>query len=334
MKSKPKVTVIVGPTASGKSELAISIAKKFSGEIVSADSRQVYRGMDIGTAKPELVKKNGALFSRGVRHHLLDIRDINQTFTAKEFKDLAEKAIKEILNRGKLPIVVGGTGLYIKALTDNLNLATTPPNEKLRKKLQNELNRRGVTALYERLVCLDPEAAYIVDRKNPRRVIRALEIALTQKSSLEKLRTGGEVPFVFLQIGLRRSSEILKKKIERRAVAMVSAGLVKEVKNLVKKYSPDLEPLSAIGYREICEHLQGKIPLAEAVRKMQRNTWRYAKKQMAWFARNKRVRWVKKGKEAEALVRKFLARSSKHSRGRASSVNPVRSPTRPVRDMK
>lgn len=305
-KSKPKVIVIVGPTASGKTDLAIRLAEKFNGEIISADSRQVYRGMDIGTAKPKLVKKGG-LFSKNIRHHLLDVRDINQPFTAKEFKNLAEKAIKEILGRGKLPIVVGGTGLYIKALTDNLNLAAIPPNEKLRKELEKELNKKGVGALYEKLIRLDPEAAYIVDQQNPRRVIRAMEIVLSRQGSLQKIRSEGEPSFDIIALGLYCSPNILKRKTERRVKAMIGAGLVKEVKKLIKKYSYDSEPLSAIGYREIYKYLQGKISLAEAVRKMQSNTWRYAKKQMIWFARDKRVRWIEKRKEAEKLVGKFLA---------------------------
>ena len=301
-----KIVVIVGPTASGKSELAISIAKKFNGEIISADSRQVYRGMDIGTAKPKLIKKGRNFFFAGVRHHLVDVRSVDQTFTVKEFKDLAEKAAKGIIKRGKVPIVAGGTGLYIKALVDNLNFAKTRPDEKLRKKLGRELDKKGLGALYQRLVRADPEAAYIVDPQNPRRVIRALEIALTRKKPLKNARARNKPLFTALQIGIDRRPSALKRKIEKRAAVMIKSGLVGEVKKLIEKYPTAPEPLSAIGYREVIEYLEGKITRDEAIERMRSNTWRYAKKQTVWFRKDRRIHWVKTKKEAEFLVKEFM----------------------------
>ncbi len=305
-----KIVVIVGPTASGKTAFAIRLAKKLDGEVISADSRQVYRGMDIGTAKPKLVRKSGALFSESIRHHLMDICDINQPFTAKDFKTLAERAIRDISKRNKLPMVVGGTGLYIKALVENLNLTATPPNAGLRRKLESELKKYGPPRLYSKLVKLDPEAAYIVDSKNPRRVIRALEIALASKKPLAEVRSSGQSPFDILEIGINRPREELKRKIEKRVIEMIKTGLIAEAKKLVAAYPQKPEPFSAIGYREIIDYLENKIPLDEAVRQIQSSTWRYAKKQIAWFKKDPRVIWVSSQKQAKALVKNFLKTQS------------------------
>lgn len=307
MAIKPKVIVIVGPTASGKSDLAISLAKKFHGEVISADSRQVYKGMDIGTAKPKLARRGNALFSQEIRHHLMDIKTINQPFNVQSFKTLAERAIRDIAKRNKLPIVVGGTCLYIKALVDNLTLTETPPNKKLRQRLKIEMKKKGLTALFEKLIKLDPEAAYIVDHQNPRRVIRALEIVLTQKKPLQELRGKREPFFETFQIGIDLLRPILKKRIEERVTKkMLKNGLIEEVKKLIEKYGKHHEPLSALGYREIINYLDGIITLEEAVHQNITGTWRYAKKQIAWFKKDPRVQWIKTKKEAEELAQSFL----------------------------
>lgn len=303
---RQKIIVVVGPTASGKTALAIHLAKRFSGEVISADSRQIYRGMNIGTAKPKLVKKGKAFFSEGVRHYLMNVRDINQPFSAKDFKTLAERAIRDIAKRKKLPVIVGGTGLYVKTLVENLNLTATPPNPRLRRKLEKDLKTRGLPYLYSKLVELDAEAAYIVDPKNPRRVIRALEVAITNKKPLKQTRTKNKPRFDFLEIGIECPRDKLKKKIEDRVSAMVKSGLIGEVRYLIQKYGSSPEPLSAIGYREVIAMLEKKIPMEDAIRQMQTNTWRYAKKQIAWFRKDLRVNWIKNKKEAELLAKKFL----------------------------
>ncbi len=304
---KPRIVVVVGPTASGKSELAIYLARRFNGEVISADSRQVYRGMDIGTAKPKLTRRKNKLYSQGIRHYLMNIKDINQSFSVKSFKILAERSIQDIARRGKIPFVAGGTGLYIKALVDNLTLTETPPNKTLRQNLEKELGTKGLSFLYKRLIKLDPEAAYIVDPKNPRRVIRALEIALTQRKPLKEARAK-KIPFFdALQIGISREPLLLKKRIKERVVKeMMKNGLVEEVKKLVQKYGANHEPLSALGYREIIDYINGKITLEEAIRQNQSATWRYAKKQLAWFKKDTRICWIKTKREAEKLVGVFI----------------------------
>ncbi len=297
----PRIIVIVGPTASGKTDLGIKLAKKFNGEIVSADSRQIYRGMDTGTAKPPKHERGGT------PHYLIDIRNPNEDYSVAGFKKDATAAIKKILHRKKLPILVGGTGLYVKTVVDNLNIPAVKADPLLRKKLEKEIDHNGLGRLFQKLIELDPEAAYIVDPKNPRRVIRALEVALKTKKPFSATQKTGPPPFSTLKIGLRPTKEILKKKIEARAEQMFKNGLVKEVEKLVKKYGSDHKAFDAIGYREIVDYLDGKITLGEAEELVKKNTWHYAKRQMTWFKKDKEIHWVKPGREPLTLLRKFLS---------------------------
>lgn len=300
MSRKPKVIVIVGPTASGKTRLSIQLAKKFNGEIVSADSRQVYKGMDIGTAKPTK-KEMGA-----VKHYLINIKNPNQDYAAAEYKKDALRAIEKILKKNKTPIIVGGTGLYVKSVVDNLTIPAVKPDRKLRAKLEKEIKKYGLEYLFERLIRLDPEAAYIVDPKNPRRVIRALEIAVKTKKPLSSQRKFGESLFDFLEIGILMPKEKLRKRINQRVDQMMQDGLLKEVKKLVKKYGSDLKSLDAIGYREIIDYLNKKISLEEASDLIKKNTRRYAKRQMTWFKKDKRIHWISKPKDAFKSVKDFV----------------------------
>ncbi len=323
MSMLPKIIVILGPTASGKSDLAIKIARKFNGEIISADSRQIYRGMDIGTAKPPIspARQNRAgaklsalptgraimpVYSQGIPHYLIDIKSPNQSYTVAQYKKDAVSATRKILKKSKLPILVGGTGLYIKAVVDNLEIPEVKPNPRLRQKLEKELNEKGLNYLYEKLIVLDPEAVYIIDRHNPRRVIRALEITLFSKKPFSQQRKQGEKLFDALKIGINLDKEKLKNKIEKRVNFMVNDGLISETKKLIKKYRLKLPVFDAIGYREIINYLEGKIPLSEAINQIKRNTWLYAKRQMTWFKRDKEIIWLKNIKEAENLIKKFL----------------------------
>lgn len=296
----PKLIVVVGPTASGKSALAVQLAKKLNGEIISADSRQVYREMDIGTAKP--TKKE----IKEIQHYLVDIKNPNEEYTVAQYKKDAMKAIEKIIKSGKLPILAGGTGLYVKAVVDNLEIPEVKPNPKLRKKLEKRIEKEGLETLYRELVAEDPEAAYIVDGKNPRRVVRALEIAITTKKPFSAQRTKGEPLFDALKIGITLPPEKLLKWIETRVDEMVKNGLVNEVKNLIKKYGSTQVAFDAIGYREITDYLNKKISLREAIELMKRNTRNYAKRQMTWFKKDKRIYWIKNQKEVERLVKKFL----------------------------
>lgn len=297
-----KLIVILGPTASGKTSLSIKLAKKFNGEIVSADSRQIYRGMDVGTAKP--------LDLKGIPHWMLDIKNPNQPYSVGEYKKEAVGAIRQILKRNKLPILVGGTGLYIKAITDNLNIPEIKADVALRKKIEKEIQKYGLDFVFKKLLKLDPEAAYIIDPKNPRRVIRALEITLLTKKPFSQQRKSGSPLFDVLEIGISMPKEKLQKIIGSRIERMLEDGLVQEVKNLVKKYGSKQQAFDAIDYREIIEHLSKKITLEGTVEKMRNNTWHYAKRQMTWFKADKKVHWIKDYKEAEKLIKNFVNKKS------------------------
>jgi tRNA dimethylallyltransferase len=332
---KPKLLVIVGPTASGKTTLALKLARKFSGEIVSADSRQIYRGMNIGTAKAP-VKANGKWqMANGIIHHLIDIKNPDEDYTVAEYKNDAINAIRTILKKKKLPILVGGTGLYVKAVVDNLDIPAVRPDVKLREKLEREITAKGLPHLFQKLIELDPEAAYIVDGKNPRRVIRALEVALITGKPFTAQRKKGERLFDSLKIGMYVAPGKLKKRIERRADKMVKNGLGNEVKQLVKKYGTKPVAFDAIGYREIINYLETRIgadqgadrrgydirknqrfnrresaSLNEAVELIKKKTWDFAKRQMTWFRKDKEIQWIKSDGEALPLVRKFLLKKT------------------------
>lgn len=303
---KPKIIVIVGPTASGKSALAVKIATKFGGEIISADSRQIYRGMDIGTAKPS--KKGLAK----IPHHLINIKNPDENYTVAEYKQSAVKAINKIIKNKKLPILVGGTGLYVKSVTDNLNIPEVAPDLKFRRKLEKEIKKYGLKYIFEKLIKLDPEAAYIVDPNNPRRVIRALEVAIKTKKPFSEQRKSGKPLFNFIEVGIKWPNNVLKSRINKRVDFMIKKGLIDEVKNLIKKYPPPfnrgegLNSFDAIGYREIINYLDKETPLDETTELIKNNTRNYAKRQMTWFKKDKRIHWIRSEKEAEKLIKDFL----------------------------
>lgn len=300
----PKLIVIIGPTASGKTGLAIKIAKKFGGEIVSADSRQIYRGMDIGTAKPP--KKEMA----AIPHHLIDIKNPDENYTVAEYKKDAVKAIRKIIKKNKLPILIGGTGLYIKSVIDNLDIPNVPPDAKLRARLEKEIQKKGLAFVFQKLVRLDPEAAYIVDPRNPRRIIRALEIALKTKKPFSAQRKTGRPIFDFIEFGIYWPKEKLDERINKRVDLMMREGLLKEVDGLVKKFGASRQSFDAIGYREIIDYLNGKTTLAETMELMKKNTKNYAKRQMTWFKKDEKIRWVKSKKETEKLAAEFIRRTA------------------------
>lgn len=296
----PKIIVIVGPTASGKTALSLELAKKYNGEIVNADSRQIYRGMDIGTAKIEF---DGADFmADGVKHHLVDVVGPDEEFSLAHFKKAAREVISDVLSRGKLPIIVGGTGLYIQAIVENLDIPAIAPDLKLRAGLE----KTDVDELAGMLKDSDPEAYKRIDLKNPRRVIRALEIAMSEKSGLIK-KAGKLAPeYDVLQIGMQITREELIKRIDRRVDEQIEHGLVEEVRGLSKRYPWNLPAMSGIGYKQIGYYLNGKMPLSEAIELIKRDTRRYAKRQMTWFKRDKNIRWINDTAEANDLVAGFL----------------------------
>ncbi|MGB7957411.1 MAG: tRNA (adenosine(37)-N6)-dimethylallyltransferase MiaA [Minisyncoccia bacterium] len=297
---KPKMMAIVGPTASGKTALSISLAKKYHGEIVSADSRQIYREMNIGTAKPTTIERESA------RHHLLDIKNPDEEYTVSDYKNDAIAAIHDILRRGKLPIMAGGTGLYIDAVIDNLDIPKTKADPELRAKIEHDIAENGLASVFKKLVDLDPEATYVVDPKNPRRVVRALEVAIITGEPFTAQRKKNEPLFDALKIGINPPPEVLRERIALRADLMLKDGLVDEVETLVKKYGATCAAFDAIGYREIIDYLGSKSSLEQAMDIIKHNTWHYAKRQMTWFRKDKNIHWITKPEEAEKMIADFL----------------------------
>lgn len=300
----PKIIVIVGPTAAGKSALAVKLAKKFGGEIVSADSRQIYRGMDIGAGK--ITRKE----MRGISHHLIGIKNPDENYSVADYKKGAIAAIRKILKKKKLPIIAGGTGLYIKTVVDNLQIPRVAADAKLRAKLESEMKKRGLTYLFKKLIKLDTGAREFIDAKNPRRVIRALEVTIKTGKPFSATRKQGKPLFDALTIGIKISKEKLAKRIGWRADEMMEKGLTEEVRELAEKYGPNRKSFDSIGCREIIEYLDGKTALADAVGAIKRNTKNYAKRQMTWFKKDKRTNWVTGERPAATLVGKFIEKQT------------------------
>ena len=327
-RSKPKTIVILGPTASGKTALSLSLALRLhSGqakkecEIVSADSCQIYHGMDIGTAKTPRDTQNpdqspfklgaiapslkGDYFSQNIRHHLVDIKNPNEDYNVSQFKKDAITAIEDISQRSKLPILVGGTAQYIYALVDNWQIPEVKEDPKLRQEIETMISEQGLDFVFQKLVGLDPEAAYIIDPKNPRRVVRALEVAMLTGKSFTEQRGQGEPLFDSLLIGINPAPEVLKTRITERVKNMFTDGLVEEVRKLLSQYGK-VKALDAIGYREVIAYLNNEITLAEAEQQIINNTIHFAKRQMTWFKRDQRIDWVQTLIEAEKLTERFL----------------------------
>ena len=283
--------VIVGPTAVGKTALAIELARRFDGEIVSADSRQIYRGMDIGTAKPTRQEQ------ARVPHHLIDIIAPDEPYTLANYQAQAYAAIEGILARGRQPFLVGGTGLYVRAVVEGLRIPRVPPNEELRAQLALE----DGAALYERLRALDPDAAARIDPRNVRRTIRALEVCLTTGDKFSELGRASPPPYLITQIGLTLPRPELYARIDARVERMMAGGLVAEVEALVVQgYSWELPSMSGLGYREIGEYLRGEATLSEAVANIKRDTRNFVRRQYAWFRlRDERIHWFENAQVGE-----------------------------------
>ncbi len=286
---QPPVVVICGPTASGKTALALSLAERLPIEVVSADSRQVYRGMDIGTAKA--TTRERAL----VPHHLLDVVTPDQNFSVADYLSLARRAIAGIGGRQRLPLVVGGTGLYLRALTEGL-LEAPGPDRELRQRLMGEEAEGGAGTLYRRLQQVDPDQAARIHPGNLVRVVRALEVwelAGRPLSELQAEHGFRERPYRVLKLGLTLPQDELKNRIERRVEAMFDLGLIAEVESLLAAgYSATLKALQTIGYREVVEHLAGHWSRDEMRARIIRNTRLYAKRQLTWFRRDNSIIWV------------------------------------------
>ncbi|MFH1036936.1 MAG: tRNA (adenosine(37)-N6)-dimethylallyltransferase MiaA [Patescibacteria group bacterium] len=291
-----KIIVVLGPTASGKSDLAVKLAKKFDGEVISADSRQVYRGMDIGTGK--VTKKE----MRNIPHYLLDVSSPKKRFTVTEYRELAEKALNKIFTKKKIPIICGGTGFYIQSLIDGTIIPEVIPDWELRKKLE----KKSVKELYDILKELDPKRARNIDKNNPRRLIRAIEIVRKTKKPIPVLK-GKPLPYPVLLIGVKKEPDELKKLIRKRLLRRLKSGMVSEIKKL-RKSGISWKRLEEFGleYRYIALYLQKKISYKEMVELLQKKIRHFSKRQMTWFKRDKRIHWIKNYIETEKLIKPFL----------------------------
>ncbi len=294
--AQPKIIVVVGPTASGKSSLAITLAKRFNGEVISADSRQVYKGMNLGSGK--VTKKEMA----GIPHHLLDVASPKRTFTASHYAKLGRKAINEIIAREKTPIICGGTGFYIRALVDGLVIPETKPNQKLRKVLE----KKSAEELYAILKTKDPDRAATIDPKNPRRLIRALEIidAMGRVPALKK----NPLPYPTLFIGIAKDQNVLKKLVEVRLKKRITLGMLSEIKRLHTQ-GISWKRLESFGleYRYGALFLQKKLDKEAFVHELTKQILDYAKRQMTWFKPDARIHWIKNDTEAVTLMARFLS---------------------------
>lgn len=279
--SKAPLILIVGPTAVGKTEIAIQLAVRLNGEIVSADSRLFYRGMDIGTAKPS--REDQAR----LRHHLIDIASPDETLSLAVFQEKAREAIADIHGRNKLPFLVGGTGQYIRAVTQGWTPPAVKPDEHLRKELERQKEENGIYWLYEKLKGLDPEAAANIDPRNYRRTFRALEVIMTTGRKFSEQRGQSDSPYRLIVVGLTRPRTELYERVDARIESMFANGFLDEVKSLLAKgYSPALPTMSAIGYRECVQVIEGRITLQEAKQLIRRTTRVFVRRQANWFKKS------------------------------------------------
>lgn len=298
------LVALVGPTASGKTALALTLAERLSeslgldgAEIVSADSRQVYRLMDIATAKPTAEQR------ARVRHHLLDVVWPDESYTLAEYQRDAQAAIANIWARGRLPLLVGGTGLYVRAVVDGLTIPEVAPQPALRAELEAEAAQRGPGALLERLRALDPAAAASIDAQNPRRLIRALEVCIVSGRPFSEQQGKRPTPYHSVLLGLNMARGALYARADARIAEMLAEGLVAETEGLVARgYSWSLPAMSSLGYREIGAWLRGETTLAEAVVQFEQATHAYIRRQMTWFRPDKRIIWLDATLPPDALT--------------------------------
>ena len=287
--SKPKVIVICGPTASGKTALSIELAKKINGEIISSDSMQIYKDMNIVTAKPTAEEM------QGIKHYLLDFVEPDKRYSVAEFKKDAEKAIEEILSKGKIPIVVGGTGLYVDSLIYGIEYQNIELDEKYRKELEKIAEEQGLQVLYKRAKEIDEEAIKKISPNDKKRIIRILEIYKAtgkNKTEQEIESRKKEIKYDFKVFAINMDREKLYERINKRVDIMIEQGLIEEVKEITRKYKEFPTAMQGLGYKEVIEYLDEKMSKEEMIEKVKMETRRYAKRQITWFKKNKQTMWI------------------------------------------
>ena len=286
---KNKVIVICGPTASGKTALSIELAKKINGEIVSCDSMQIYKDMNIGTAKPTPEEM------QGIKHYLIGYVSPEERYSVSDYKSDAKKAIKEIIQKGKMPIVVGGTGLYLDSLIYEIEYQDIKLDEEYRKKLEEEVEEKGLETLYERAKQIDAKAMEKISPNDKKRILRVLEIYHTTgktKTEQEIESRKKEVEYDYKVYALDWDRQKLYDRINKRVDIMVEKGLIEEVKQILKKYDTFPTAMQGLGYKEVVEYIEGKVTKEEMIEKIKMETRRYAKRQLTWFRKNKQTIWL------------------------------------------
>lgn len=281
--------MICGPTASGKTGLSIGLAQKMDGEIISSDSMQIYQDMNIGTAKPTIEEMEG------IKHYLLDFVPPNQKYSVAQFKKDAVQAIETILQKGKVPIIVGGTGLYIDALTKNIEYPEIETDMNYRHELELEMKKEGLTKLYERAKQIDEQAMQTISQNDQKRIMRVLEIyhqTGKTKTQLEKESRMKPIPYHYLVFAIRMDRAILYERINIRVDKMIKDGLIEEVENLLKKYQEFPTAMQGLGYKEVGTYLKGECTKEEMIEKLKMETRRYAKRQLTWFRKDKEIQWI------------------------------------------
>ncbi|MBR3254726.1 MAG: tRNA (adenosine(37)-N6)-dimethylallyltransferase MiaA [Clostridia bacterium] len=289
MSNKPKVIVICGPTASGKTALGVELAKKINGEIVSCDSMQIYKDMQIGTAKPTLEEM------QGIKHYLIDCVSPDERYSVANYKQDAKNAIKQIINDNKTPIVVGGTGLYIDSLIYEINYNNIELDEEYRKKLEKIADtQEGLQNLYDKAKQIDPEAIEKISTNDKKRIIRILEIYhATGKNKTEQEKNSRQEPeYDYKVFALDWPRDILYERINKRVDIMIEQGLIEEVKQVKNKYNKFPTAMQGLGYKEVVDYLEGKYTKEEMIEKIKKETRRYAKRQLTWFRKNKQTIWL------------------------------------------
>jgi len=290
-----KLVAIVGATASGKTVWAKNIARMFNGQIISVDSRQIYKGMDIGTAKDKTFPQD-----------MIDIVEPNQTFTLADYQNMVGDLIEKYFSEGITPVLAGGTGLYLDAVIYGYQI---PDFSQDSLKIRAELEKNSDEELHQKLVELDSWSAQRIDPKNRRRVIRAIEVSIITSKPYSEQLVKRKPNYDVLIVGIDASRETLYAKIDARVERMVKDGLVEEVRGLLEKYASDLPSLNTIGYKEIIDYLQGRITIREAIQRIQFNTHAYVRRQITWFKRDPNIKWVKNIEEAEKLIERFLKKA-------------------------
>ena len=287
--TKPKVIVICGPTASGKTALSIELAKKINGEIVSCDSMQIYKDMDIGTAKPTIEEM------QGIKHYMLDFVSPDERYSVADYKKQANQAIREIIEKGKVPIVVGGTGLYVDSLIYEIEYQDIEFDEKYRKQLEERSKKEGLEVLYNEAKKIDPEAITKISPNDKKRILRILEIYNAtgkNKTEQEKESRKNEVEFDYKVYAISWDREKLYDRINQRVDIMIDQGLIEEVQKIYSKYNKFPTAMQGLGYKEVLEYLEGKCNKQEMIDKIKQETRRYAKRQLTWFRKNKQTIWL------------------------------------------